>query len=58
VHALRKAGVQLLAGSQALAGQGLLDSAVDPDVTVSLSGVTDPVIHGQRGYSYMQPQVR
>lgn len=50
--------MQLLAGSQALAGQGLLDSAVDPDVTVSLSGVTDPVIHGQRGYSYMQPQVR
>jgi intracellular sulfur oxidation DsrE/DsrF family protein len=54
VHALRKAGVQLLVCSQALAGQGLVDSAVDPDVTVSLSGVTDPVIYGQRGYSYMR----
>lgn len=54
VHALRKAGVQLLVCSQALAGQGLADSAVDPAVTVSLSGVTDPVIYGQRGYSYMR----
>jgi len=54
VHALHKAGVQLLVCSQALAGQGLPDSAVDPDVTVSLSGVTDPVIYGQRGYSYMR----
>ena len=54
VHALRKAGVRLLVCSQALAGRELPDSAVDPDVTVSLSGVTDPVIHGQRGYSYMR----
>jgi len=58
VHALRKAGVQLLAGNQALAGQGQLDSTVDPDVTVSLAGVTDPVILGQRGCSDMQSQVR
>ncbi len=46
--------MQLLVCSQALAEQGLPDSAVDPDVTVSLSGVTDPVVDGQRGYSYMR----
>lgn len=54
LRALKKAGVDLLLCSQALAGQGLPDSAVDPSVTVTLSALTDPVVYGQRGYTYMR----
>ncbi len=54
IHALKQAGVKLLVCSQALAGHGLADSAVDPDVTITLSALTDQVIYGQRHYSYMQ----
>ena len=31
-----------------------IDSDVGPDITVSLSALTDFVVYGQRGYSYMQ----
>ena len=54
LQALKQAGVQLLVCSQALAGQGLPDSAVDPSITVTLSALTDPVVYGQRGYTYMR----
>ncbi len=54
VHALKKAGVELLICSQAMAGQGLKDSDIDPSVTITLSGVMAPVVYGQRGYSFMQ----
>lgn len=54
VHALKKAGVTLLICSQALAEHGLPDDAVDPDVTITLSALTDPVVYGQKGYIYMQ----
>lgn len=54
VHALKKAGVRLLVCSQALAEHDLPDSAVDPDVTISLSALTDPVVYGQKGYIYMR----
>lgn len=54
VHALKKAGVTLLICSQALAEHGLPDSAIDPDVTITLSALTDPVVYGERGYIYMQ----
>lgn len=54
LQALKNAGVELLVCSQALAGQGLADSAVDPSITVTLSALTDPVVYGQRGYTYMQ----
>ena len=54
VHALKKAGVQLLICSQALAESKLPDSAVDPDVTITLSALTDMVVYGQKGYIYMQ----
>lgn len=54
LHALKKAGVTLMVCSQALAGRGLKDSDVDPSVTVTLSGLTDPVVYGQRGYTFMQ----
>lgn len=54
LHALHEHGVTLLDCSQALAGMKLPDSAVSPDVELSLSALTDFVIYGQRGYSYMQ----
>lgn len=54
IHALRQAGVQLLVCGQALAMEKLPDSAVVPDVTVTLSALTDSVIYGQKGYSFMQ----
>ena len=54
IHALRQAGVELLVCSQALATEKLPDSAVVPDVTVTLSALTDFVVYGQKGYSYMQ----
>jgi len=54
LHALKKAGVKLMVCSQAMAGMGLKDSDIDPSVTITLSGLTDPVIYGQRGYTFMQ----
>lgn len=54
LHALQKAGVKLMVCSQAMAGMGLQDSDIDPSVTITLSGLTDPVIYGQRGYTFMQ----
>lgn len=54
LHALKAAGVHLMVCSQALAGMGLADSEVSPDVTVTLSALTDAVVYGQRGYTYMQ----
>lgn len=54
LHALKQAGVTLLVCSQALAENGLSDQDIGPDVTVSLSALSDFVVYGQRGYSYMQ----
>ena len=54
LHALKASGVELLVCGQALAEMGLKDSDVGPDVTVSLSALSDFVVYGQRGYSYMQ----
>lgn len=54
LHALKKAGVKLEICSQALAGAGVLDSEIDPAVTITLSALTDPVVYGQQGYTYMQ----
>lgn len=54
IHALRQAGVDLLVCGQALAMEKLPDSAVVPDVTVSLSALTDAVVYGQKGYSYLE----
>lgn len=54
LHALKQSGVSLLVCGQALAEHGLLDSDVGPDITVSLSALTDFIVYGQRGYSYMQ----
>jgi intracellular sulfur oxidation DsrE/DsrF family protein len=54
VHALRQAGVDLLVCGQALAMEKLPDSAVVPDVTVTLSALTDTVVYGQKGYSYLE----
>ncbi len=54
LKALKKAGVQLMICSQALAEKGIPDRIVDPDVTITLSALTDAVVYGQKGYSYMQ----
>lgn len=54
LHALKKAGVKLMICSQAMAEMGLKDSDIDPSVTVTLSALTDPVIYGHRGYTFMQ----
>lgn len=54
LHALKKAGVKLMICSQAMAELGLKDSDIDPSVTITLSALTDPVIYGHRGYTYMQ----
>lgn len=54
LHALKQSGVELLVCSQAMAEMGLQDSDVGPDITISLSALSDFVVYGQRGYSYMQ----
>ncbi|KGI78367.1 DsrE family protein [Oleiagrimonas soli] len=54
LRALKKAGVKLMICSQAMAEMGLKNSDIDPSVTVTLSALTDPVIYGHRGYTYMQ----
>lgn len=54
IHALKQAGVTMYVCGQALAENGFKDSDVNPDVTVSLSALSDFVVYGQRGYSYMQ----
>lgn len=54
LHALRRAGVDLLVCGQALAEHDLPDSAVTPDVTITLSALTDAVVYGRRGYIYMR----
>lgn len=54
LHELKQAGVELLVCGQALAEIGLVDADVGPDITVSLSALTDFVVYGHHGYSYMQ----
>jgi intracellular sulfur oxidation DsrE/DsrF family protein len=54
LHELKLAGVDLLVCGQALAENGLVDADVGPDITVSLSALSDFAVYGQRGYSYMQ----
>ena len=54
LHQLRQAGVELLVCGQALAENDIPDSALSPDVTVTLSALSDFAVYGQRGYTYMQ----
>jgi len=37
-----------------MAGHKLPDSAISPDVEISLSALTDFLIYGHDGYSFMQ----
>lgn len=53
LHALKQAGVELLVCGQAMAAMNLKDSDVGPDITVSLSALSDFVVYGQRGYTYL-----
>ncbi|WEN14031.1 DsrE family protein [Rhodanobacter sp. AS-Z3] len=54
LHELKQAGVELFVCGQALAEGGLVDTDVGPDITVSLSALSDFVVYGHLGYSYMQ----
>jgi intracellular sulfur oxidation DsrE/DsrF family protein len=54
LHRLRVAGVELMVCGQAMAEAGWEASSLLPDVTVTLSALTDLVIYGQQGYTYMQ----
>jgi len=54
LHALKSAGVELLVCSQAMAEHDIKDSDIGPDMTITLSALTDFAVYGQRGYSYMQ----
>jgi intracellular sulfur oxidation DsrE/DsrF family protein len=54
LHALKKAGVKLMVCSQAMAELGLKDGDIDPSITITLSALTDPVVYGHRGYTFMQ----
>lgn len=54
LHALKQAGVKVMVCSQAMAGRKLPDSAISPDVEISLSALTDLLIYGHDGYSFMQ----
>lgn len=54
VHELKQSGVELMVCAQALAENDLQDSDISPDVTITLSALTDFVVYGQRGYSYLQ----
>lgn len=53
LHALKQSGVELLVCSQAMAHMGMKDDAIGPDITVSFSALTDFVVYGQRGYTYL-----
>ena len=54
IHALKKAGVEMLVCSQGLAENHIPDSAIDPGVTITLSALTDMVVYGHKGYTYMR----
>ena len=54
LHELKSAGVELMVCGQALAENNWSDGDVTPDVTVTLSALTDFVVYEQRGYSFMQ----
>lgn len=54
IHALKKAGVKMLVCSQGLATNHIDDSAIDPAVTITLSALTDMVVYGHKGYTYMR----
>ena len=54
LHQLKIHGVELLICSQAMAGNKLSERDFTSDVTVTLSALSDFVVYGQRGYSYMQ----
>jgi intracellular sulfur oxidation DsrE/DsrF family protein len=54
LHQLKLHGVELLICSQAMAGNKLVEHDFISDATVTLSALSDFVVFGQRGYSYMQ----
>ena len=53
LRALKKAGVRIMICSQALAHFDVPDDMIDKSVTVTLSGLTDMIVYGQKGYSFV-----
>jgi len=49
---LRQAGVKIEVCGQALSDNGYPDDAVNPDVTITLSALSDLAIYGNRGYAF------
>jgi intracellular sulfur oxidation DsrE/DsrF family protein len=54
LHQLKLHRVELMICSQAMAGNKLVERDITADATVTLSALSDFVVFGQRGYSYMQ----
>jgi intracellular sulfur oxidation DsrE/DsrF family protein len=54
LHQLKLHGVELMICSQAMASNKLVERDFTADATVTLSALSDFVVFGQRGYSYMQ----
>jgi intracellular sulfur oxidation DsrE/DsrF family protein len=54
LHQLKLHGVELMICSQAMASNKLVERDFTSDATVTLSALSDFVVFGQRGYSYMQ----
>ena len=40
--------------SHGFAGNNIPDSAIDPDVTITRTALTDRVVDGHKGYTYMR----
>jgi intracellular sulfur oxidation DsrE/DsrF family protein len=54
LHELKSSGVELMVCAQLLAENDLPDSDIVPDVTVTLSALTDFAGYEARGYGYLQ----
>lgn len=55
ITALHKAGVKLEVCGQALSGKHYRNSWVNKNVTITLAGIPDLAIYGNRGYTIIQP---
>ena len=54
IAALRKAGVKVEVCGQALSDNHIANAAVNPQVTITLSALSDLAIWGDRGYAFEQ----
>ena len=54
IHAFKKAGVKMLICNQGMAENHIPGGTIDPDVTITLSALTDMAVYGDKGYTYMR----